>query len=339
MGAFRDGRHNPKRKPRRSPHLPTAASRLLREQRDVIAWWQLREAELSADRIARIVDAGLLRPLPGRVFTTTAGRVERPARRWAAVLSAGPRARLASHTVLELLDIAEPPGDDHVHVVVPGSAGRPTPGVVLHRTTKLADHERVRHDGYPATTVSRALLDAAADSTADTLAGYLDRAVMLGRYDAADIQRALGERRAIPGRGTFEAATATLDESTGRFLSEFERKVHQLIRTSTRIPLPEVNVLAEGYRPDLRFPGTAALLECDGRDYHRSMAQIVADGEREAILHALGFVILRLRWSQLAYEPERTLQRIEQHALANAHPPVPDLARLAELKAVDKSSA
>ncbi len=220
--------------------------RKLREQRDVVAWWQLRDAGLDADRIGRIVDAGMLRPLPGRVFTTTTDA-------WSVQRNVGPPcspedATPASPAIRSLRWSTLPRSGarENIHIVIPGSAGRPTPGVTIHRTTKLADAERVRCGEYPGTTVSRALIDAASDSDVDTLAAYFDRAVMLGKYDAIGIDRVLKDRRVIPGRATFNRRHPLLDASTGRFLSEFERKVYELIRRSTRIDLPVVNVLAEG---------------------------------------------------------------------------------------------
>jgi len=325
MGTRRDGRYNPRRKKRSLAALPSASEALLKKQRDVIAWWQLRDEGLTPDRIARIVDCGMLRPRPGRVFTATRGPMERDAQRWAAVLSGGREARLASHSVLGVAGIAENDQSGDIHIIVPGNAPRPTPGVVRHRTKKLPEHDLklVGDSDFPGTTIARALVDAASDSKVELLSDYLDRAVMLGQYDAVAINRVLGERVVIRGRDRFSAATASLDASTGRFLSTFERRTTRLVATSTRIGLPVVNVLAHGFRPDLGWIDTAAIVECDGRDYHRSPAQILADAEREEILIALGYVILRLRWGQVVYEPERTLARIEEHVLANSRPPVP----------------
>ena len=118
-------------------------------------------------------------------------------------------------------------------------------------------------------------------------------------------------------------AVAALDATSGTFRSIFERRTMRLVERSTLIPAPVVNVLLEGFLPDLRFVGTRAIIECDGRDYHRSPAQIIADDERQRILEARGFRFLRLRWEDVVYREERTLRRIEQFVLANLTPPVP----------------
>ena len=44
---------------------------------------------------------------------------------------------------------------------------------------------------------------------------------------------------------------------------------------------------------------------------------------KQRALEALGYVILRVTWHQVVYEPDRTLKRIEAFLLANREPPVP----------------
>jgi very-short-patch-repair endonuclease len=322
MGAFRDGRINHDRSLIRSRLLPERVEALLAAQQDVVGRWQLREQRLSARAINRLLDAGLLRALPGRVLTTRRAPLDAEAMRWSALLSAGPGARLTGPSVLALAGIRERAPDD-VHVLVSGEAPRRCAGVRRHRTNHLPPEDCRLWSGLPGTTVARALVDAAADSTADELAEDLDRAVMLQLFDEAALDRAMRARPRLQGNAKLRTALATLDEHSGQFRSTFERKVTRLVQQSAVIGPVVLNQLVEGFRPDILAVGTRAILECDGRDYHRSLAQIAADEAREARLEAMGFVILRIRWGQLRYEPERTLARIEQFVLANSAPPVP----------------
>lgn len=318
MGSFRDGRHTKRRGTRRARLLPAVCDATLAKQRDVIASWQLRDAGLSSAQVEALVDAGLLRVLPGRVYTTRRSPLERDAQRWSAIVACGPNARLTGSSALEVARVRESP-TEAFHVVVPGSATRRTPGVVIHRTQVLDAESCTLLEGYPATTLPRALVDAAAESSTSTddLADYLDRAVALKKYDEVALRAALDARPHLRGRGKLIDAMATLDASSGRFLSAFERRTVQLVKQSRLISPPVVNVLIEGYRPDLRWINTWAIVECDGRDYHRSMAQVLADEERERRLLAAGFVILRLRWEQVVYHPDETLRRIEAFVLAH----------------------
>lgn len=323
MGAFRDGTINVKRKTRRrAPVLPSKSESRLADQRDVIAAWQLADDGFSDDNIESAVDLGLFRPLPGRVFTTWRSPLDTEARRWAGLLSGGREGRLTAATILAMAGIREQE-PSQVHVVVPGEAARKCPGVRRYRSTKLPDADRRLWNGMPGTTVARALVDAAADSTIEELEEDLDRATMLGLFDEAAVTRARRARPRLEGMPKLKTALATLDEHSGNFRSLFERKVTRLVQQSTVIGAVEVNVLVTNYRPDIHPVGSSAIIECDGRDYHRSLAQIAADEVREERLRELGYFILRLRWAQLRYEPQRTLELIEAFVLAHPGPPVP----------------
>ncbi len=119
----------------------------------------------------------------------------------------------------------------------------------MRRSTVLEDGDRVRHAGLPTTSVSFALVGRSSDSTTDELARYLDRAVMLGRYDAEALALVIQRRGNFRGRHRLLGAIATLDASSGRFRSEFERRLNELIKTSTMLSPAMVNVIVEPFRP------------------------------------------------------------------------------------------
>ena len=325
MGTFRDGRQTTTKRSRgaRQSDLPEGSQRHLTAQGSVIAWRQLRGDGLTPKMIEARRDAGVLRALPGRVLTTIHGRIPRESQRWAAVLAAGPTARLAGKTALALHGVMERDAAGPTYVLVEGGTPRKTAGVIARRTKEFDADDLCLHANFPTTTVARALRDAAEFCSSDELAGFIDRAVMLGRYDDQRLNTLLASPGRYAGHDTLVAAMASMDEATGRFRSEFERRTKELVRTSTVLPAPLVNVLVDGYRPDFHFPGTAAIVECDGRDYHRSTLQVIADGEREEFLIKRGWAILRLRWADVVYEPAATLARIEAFVLEHRLPPTP----------------
>ncbi|MDQ8046325.1 MAG: DUF559 domain-containing protein [Solirubrobacteraceae bacterium] len=312
----------------------------LREQQGQISYRQLVAAGLSDEAVARRVKTRQLilqteaqsqrrrarprarpRSKPHRVYSAHGGPLSPDARRWAAVLSAPEPAYLSHLSACALHGLDIPPRTP-IHVVHVGGGWEPPRGVVAHRTTHLPNHDIATNARVPATTLSRGLLDAAVSSRAELLDDLLDSAVRLGIYDGASMVRVLNERPTTRGVAPLTAAIGRLDSTSGTFRSNFERRTTRLVERSRRIPAPVVNVLVEGYEPDLWWRGTRAIVECDGRDYHRSPAQIAKDEEREAILRALGFRFLRLRWHHVVYEEERTLERIERFVLANMEAPV-----------------
>lgn len=341
MDAFYDDDElTPTGRPRRRAIEARIDARLA-TQADLVGYQQLREIGLDAPAIHRRVDSHALylrtdRPkrkgaspsnqrtmLPANgVFSKHPGPLTIHQLRWRAVLAAPSGGRLGAISCCVAYDLVPQQGT-RIWITYPGSGWRAPSGIRPVGTGHLPETDLALVQDVPGVTPSRAILDAAAFSTPDLLDELLDRAETLGLYDEATLQRLMRERSQWPGNRPLSEAIGRLDELTGEFRSKFERKVTRLVQGSRRIPAPVVNVLAEGYRPDLGWLGTRAIVECDGRDYHRSMAQRLADERREEILVARGFCFLRLRWHHVQYEPERTLDRIERFVLANSMPPDP----------------
>ncbi len=326
-----------------------AIDALMQRQSGLIGYRQLRQIGLSPKSIASRAGSGdlVLRAEPRRggpagyrrpnaanapqrrsrissnaVFSRDSSRLDLDGLRWRALLAAPPSARLAEVSSCALLDLCGPTGTT-VHIVHAETAWRPPRGVIAHQTASLPARDRDARRGMPCTAASRSIFDAARRVDADFIDDLLDRAVERRVYNELGLKRLIDEFDTTSAAAKLDAAIGRLDDKSGEFRSRFERKVTRLVQTSTLIPEPVVNVLVHGYRPDLRFIGTRAIVECDGRDYHRSLAQILADERREEILYQLGFVILRLRWRHVQYERDETLRRIEQFVLANLAPPVP----------------
>ena len=260
--------------------------------------------------------------MPLRVYSSHGGRATLTERYWEGILS-GPAGSLLGHVSSCGLMGLEQTRFEPIHVLREGNAWKAPKGVVPHQTIWLPSTDVTEHKGIPCSTVARGLFDAARDVDTNRLDDMLDTAVRLKIYDASDMTRVLEDRPRVEGARQMAEAVARLDATSGTFRSNFERRTMRLVQGSRIIPPPVVNVLLRGFRPDLWWQGTRAIVECDGRDYHRSPAQIAQDTIREEFLRAKGFVFLRLRWDQVVYEPERALARIERFVLANQAPPVP----------------
>ncbi len=215
-----------------------------------------------------------------------------------------------------------------MHVVHFGGGWTPPYGVTAVRTTRLPEQDQTTVRGIPCTAFARSVIDGASSKKVsdERIDAWLERAIEIRLYDERHLRQVIRDRDMVRGAARLDAALDRIDELTGEFRSFFEQKTTRLVQTSSVIPAPVVNVLVDGFRPDLGFLGTRAIIECDGRDYHRSLAQIVADERREAILRARGFRILRLRWADVQYRPAETLAVIERFVLANRAAPVPQAA-------------
>lgn len=307
---------------------------------------QLRDAGVSAKAIRSRRRSGRLidvtdGPRPGskpevkretnqrrttRVYAATAAPTTVDATWWTSWLASPPPSAISRLTACSVLGARRHGGP--IHVVHLGGTWQAPRGVRAHRTSSLPEEDLISVDGLPCTRLGRSLVDAAGDTGRDslseaTLDEIVDTSIKLQIYDEKDMRRAIAAGPSEPGAIRLDAALNRLDVRTGEFRSEFERRLTRLVQTSKLIPAPVVNVLVHGYRPDLWWLRTRAIVECDGRDYHRSMAEIIRDGEREAILRQRGFVLLAIRWHQLKYEEAATLERIERFVLANLEAPQP----------------
>lgn len=262
-----------------------------------------------------------------RVYRAPGAPTTPDGKRWAATLSAPGIGWLDHISCLQLHGLEEPT-THNLHVLIEGSGWCAPRGVADHRTRSLPPQDRTRVRGIQCTSVPRALLAAAEDIDDTRLDDLLDTAVRTGKYDGDAMVELLERRQSVPGYSLLVGAVARLDGTSGTFRSIFERRTMRLMERSRLIPPAVVNELLEGFRPDLHLPGTRVIIECDGRDYHRSPAQIIADARRQQILESLGYVFLRLRWHQIVYEEEATLARIERFVAANLAPPVPVGGRL-----------
>jgi very-short-patch-repair endonuclease len=84
--------------------------------------------------------------------------------------------------------------------------------------------------------------------------------------------------------------------------SEAERRVLELIRAA-RLPEPRANARAGGYEVDLLWPEAALVVEVDGYAFHSTRSAFERDRRRDADLHATGYLVLRVTWTQIVDDP------------------------------------
>jgi very-short-patch-repair endonuclease len=71
--------------------------------------------------------------------------------------------------------------------------------------------------------------------------------------------------------------------------------------------------------PDLLFADVRLVIELDGRAWHEHALARDHDADKQAILEAHGYRVLRITWHQLVRQPQQTLARIRA-ALRTATP-------------------
>lgn len=275
----------------------TAALRL---QAGVVTKAQARRAGLSRRTIERHVAAGRWSPLFHGVYWTFTGPPPREALLWAVLLRAGRGAALSHDTAAELFGLLDKP-DRTIHVTIPtGRRIAPIPGVVVHRSNRLAA-ATLPGPALRRTRVEDTVLDLTdrAD-TADTAIGWITAACSRRLTTPDRLVRAMAQRtrvrhRALLSRVIDDAAAGAHSVRERRYLRDVERP-HRLPRGRRQSRQRDGD--RTRYR-DVEYAPFDTLVELDGSAYHpeeRRRRDRLRDNESAAD----GRRTLRYNWSDLA---------------------------------------
>lgn len=97
----------------------------------------------------------------------------------------------------------------------------------------------------------------------------------------------------------------------GLLRSELEAWFHDLV-SAARLPAPDVNVRALGFEVDFLWRSAHVVVETDGFAPHRSRRSFERDRERDAVLTAAGYRVMRVTWRKLRDDPGHVLTRLVQ---------------------------
>jgi very-short-patch-repair endonuclease len=272
---------------------PDVIAAIAGRQHGVLARRQLFEAGVTRATVDRLVGSGWLHPLHRGVYAAGHKGVGPRGREMAAVLWAG-----AGHAVgrrsAAAMWAALPPWRGDVQLV--GDRSKRTRGVAAHKARSLAPSDVTRHYGIPVTTPARTLID---------LATVVDLATLEDALAEMQIRGLVRPETLIP------RATGALAEALGAAeptRSRLERAFRRFVREHG-LPPPVINGFVEGYEVDAHWPDARLVVEVDGWRYHSTRAAFEDDRERDAVLQAAGWRVVRVTARQLH---ARTAERIRR---------------------------
>lgn len=274
-------------------------------QHGIVTRAQLMRAGVPAHAIEYRLEKGRLRAHHRGVYRT-GPVVAAFHREMAAVLACGSRAVLSHWSASALLELTwqrEAPVD----VTGPRSLRGPACGVRLHRTSRLEPDEIRRKLDIPVTSPARTLLDLASIG-ARTLERIVARAERQGLIAQRDIEAILDR---YPRRRGSRRLRTLLAEPPALTRSEAETRFLELTRRAS-VPRPAANVLVEGMEVDFVWRDRRLVIEIDGFAFHGSRVAFERDRNRDGILAAAGFRVIRFTWRQLTMQPEVVLARLGQ---------------------------
>jgi len=266
-------------------------------------------------RVAR----GHLHPLYRGVYAVGHDALTQTGRFTAALLACGVDAALSDHAAAAHLGILPWEGRD-IDVIVPRGGGRKIDGIRAHRR-RLDPRDVWVRDEIRVTCPARTILDIAATMAPKALRRMVRQAQADHHVNVRQLLEILGRCGGQRGAAKLRAVIADGPAPT-RSLHE-DHALDLIVHAG--IERPEVNprlrLENRPIEPDLLWRAWRVAIECDSRRWHSDPLTRQDDADKQAILEAHGYRVLRITWHQVLARPQQTLARIRA-ALADRGAPV-----------------
>jgi hypothetical protein len=282
----------------RDIYVTRAIAAVASRQNGLIRSRQLYDAGRSRAAVNRLVAAGWLHQIHDGVYAVGHTALSTHAHYLAATYALWPTGVLGHRSAGALHGITR--GGGPIHVIVPTYNGHPhRGGIRVHRQAIREDDVETRH-GIRCTTVCRTILDLAA-SAPRLLDDAFEEAQVLHRLTPEALAFALVHRRGHRGtarlRGLLDGAV-----DPAQVQSRLELRFLQLC-AAYGLPRPLTQVRLGRWPVDFYFPDERVAVETDGRRFHASVAKRRRDARKDRDLEALGVLLVRLVWADVADRP------------------------------------
>jgi Protein of unknown function (DUF559) len=274
-------------------------ARLAEKQHGVVARRQLESLGLARGWIEGRLRRGQLHAIHRGVFAVGHRLLAQKGRWMAAVLACGDGAVLSHRAAGQLLGIV-PLGGGWPEVTRP-RGWRSQPGIVQHRSP-LSPDEVEAVAGIPATGLSRTLLDLASLLSRERMEGAMNEAEVLGLTDRISVHALLKRYPRKRGTTTLRSVLGDARKARGITRRELEARFAALLAT-TDFPTPhrnaDVAVAGRFFEVDCLWRAQCLIVELDGGFVHGTWRTAERDRERDRLLQADGWRVVRLTWRQL----------------------------------------
>ena len=226
----------------------------------------------------------------------------------AAVLACGEGALLSHRDAAALWNLRST-SRTAIDVTVVGTSRRSRPRLTIHSAAEIHTDDRAEVDGIPVTSTARTLLDLAEVVPAEHLRRAYEAAE---RHELLDMQAVHELIDRSNGRRGLSALLALLDYDPAIAVeskSDLESRFLDLVR-GAGLPLPQLNVLVEGFLVDAYWPQAQLVVELQSWEHHGHRQAFERDNERLARLQAAGYSVLPLTYRQLRHQPDWVIRSI-----------------------------
>jgi very-short-patch-repair endonuclease len=189
------------------------------------------------------------------------------------------------------------------------SGWRAQAGVVAHRLP-LPPNETTRIDAIPVTGVSRTLLDLAAVLDRRQVERAMNEAEVLRLADPLSLPDLLERYPRRRGAAVLGAILADPAALSGPTRNEFEERFAALL-DGHGVTRPRFNadlvVRGRHFNVDCLWAEARLIVELDGGAVHRTSRAFEADRERDRVLAAEGWQVIRVTWRQLRRDADEVV--------------------------------
>jgi predicted transcriptional regulator of viral defense system len=290
-------------------------------QHGVVARRQLLALGMGRGAIEDRIVRGQLRRVRRGVYALGYRPETRESRWMAAVLSAGGSAVLSHRSAGALWGIFP-------SMSIAPEVTRPTrcesrPGLRMHCGLLKSD-ETTRLGGIPVTSVPRTVLDIAALSNRRRLEKTLNEVEVRGLTDKLSIPDLLDRYPRKRGSANMKALLADQGAVRGVPRKELKERFRTLL-DETDLPRPRLNadvaVRGRFFEADCLWGEQGVIVELDGRAVHGTPLAFEEDRERDRLLQAGGWRVIRITWRQLRDEPSAVVADLRRLLRRSARAP------------------
>lgn len=275
---------------------------------------QLLDLGYTERQITQAQRSGELHRTAESVYAVGHARLSRRGRGVAALLHARPGAALSHESAARVWRLIDHEGDGPIHVTIPDRRGlRVADGTVLHRPRTLTPASVTTHRGLAVTTLPRTIIDLAANTTTPELVRLLEQAVTVHNRSPDELHAWAATVRGVRGRRKLlEALESVVGPAVIRSRLEDE---FRLLCAEAGLPMPETNVLLDGWEVDALWRKYWLIIELDSWRFHGGHWQFHRDRRKGLALADAGYEVLRLTWRQVTGDRAvvaQTLARVLQ---------------------------
>lgn len=261
-------------------------------QRGRIASRQLRAIGVARTSVAWLVAKGRLFPCLGCVFRVGHNAPTELGAETEALLSVRDGAALSHWSAAALWGLWTPT-PPLVEVTVDDAPAAVNPGVRVHRSRTLTEHDVWIRSGLPLTSPARTLLDIAPTATARQLEIAFDRAIVEKVLRPSHVRDLLERAGGHRGRGRLAALLAREGGASTVTRSEPEERMLALIRQAG-LPDPQVNFPFDIWQLDFYWPQARFAVEVDSQRFHSSRYRLARDRRKDNALRRADITVMRI---------------------------------------------